>query len=80
MAGSTRSNEKSAHDLKPGDELPAPKDVLGDRHDDGLWPDFDLATESVRTQAAVDQGYARGGTVSRKGTDTKVTEKSASQG
>ena len=32
-------------------------DNVHGEHDDGLWPDFDLSTQSVRTQEAVDTGY-----------------------
>lgn len=43
----------------------APRDNVGDLHDDGLWPDFDQSTESVRTPEAVATGYTRHGAVER---------------
>ena len=30
----------------------APKDNVGDLHDDGLWPDYEMSTQSVRTEEA----------------------------
>lgn len=66
----TGSDKKGAA-IEAGAEKAPPKDVVGDEHDDGLWPDFDQATESVRTQEAIDSGYANGEVGSRKAASSR---------
>ena len=67
------------------DEKKAPTDNVGDLYDDGLWPDFDQSTESVRTAEAVATGYSRHGAVSGKSKSSDSTvnppaKKAASSG
>lgn len=50
-------------------------EMLHGEHDDGLWPDFDIATESVRTQPAVDTGYAHDTVVTHPEKATKASQK-----
>jgi hypothetical protein len=60
---------------KTGSDTPKDErfeDNVGDRHDDGLWPDYEISTESVRDQNEVAE--ARSGRKGSSKHDTKVTE------
>ena len=55
--------------------------MVGDEHDDGLWPDYDLATESVaddNERGARPRAFESSSSGSKKSgpkaSDTKITE------